>query len=93
MFRRFHDITVAILSGFLLGSLNKIWPWKKVLETVTKYAGTPKEKVVPIVEENVMPWNYTEITGEPSQVVLAIALALFGLLLIFGIERIAVKKA
>lgn len=92
MFRRFHDITVAILSGFLLGSLNKIWPWKNVLETVTKYAGTPKEKVVPIVEENVMPWQYADITGEPSQIWLALGLAAFGLVLIFGMDRLASTK-
>jgi putative membrane protein len=92
MFRRFHDITVAILSGFLLGSLNKIWPWKNVLETVTKHEGTAKEKVVPIVEENVMPWHYLDMTGEPAQIWLALGLAAFGLLLIFGMDRLASAK-
>lgn len=92
MFRRFHDITVAILSGFLLGSLNKIWPWKNVLETVTKHAGTAKEKVVPIVEENVMPWQYVDMTGEPSQIWLATGLAAFGIALIYGINRLASEQ-
>ncbi|MDL2265229.1 DUF368 domain-containing protein [Parabacteroides sp. OttesenSCG-928-G07] len=31
--RRFHDITIAILSGFMLGSLNKVWPWKDITES------------------------------------------------------------
>lgn len=31
--RRFHDITIAILSGFMLGSLNKVWPWKDTAES------------------------------------------------------------
>ena len=28
LLRKFHDITVAILIGFMLGSLRKVWPWK-----------------------------------------------------------------
>ncbi len=32
--KRFHDITISILAGFMLGSLNKVWPWKE-LETGT----------------------------------------------------------
>ncbi|MCB0916875.1 MAG: DUF368 domain-containing protein, partial [Actinobacteria bacterium] len=31
MFQRHHDLTVATLSGFLLGSLSIVWPWKEVL--------------------------------------------------------------
>jgi putative membrane protein len=31
VFEKYHDLTVALLSGFLLGSLNKIWPWKEVI--------------------------------------------------------------
>ncbi|MDA3821720.1 MAG: DUF368 domain-containing protein, partial [Bacteroidales bacterium] len=34
LFRKYHDATVAVLAGFMLGSLNKIWPWKKTVETV-----------------------------------------------------------
>jgi putative membrane protein len=31
LFKKFHDITIAVLAGFMLGSLNAIWPWKNVL--------------------------------------------------------------
>ena len=31
--RKFHDITIAVLAGFMLGSLNKVWPWKETIET------------------------------------------------------------
>jgi putative membrane protein len=31
--KRYHDITIAVLSGFMLGSLNKVWPWKEPLES------------------------------------------------------------
>jgi len=26
--RKFHDFTVAVLIGFMIGSLRKVWPWK-----------------------------------------------------------------
>lgn len=29
-----RNITLAVLSGFMLGSLNKVWPWKETLEGV-----------------------------------------------------------
>ncbi len=89
MFDRYHDITIALLSGFLLGSLNKIWPWKNVLETFTKHAGEVNEETVPLVEENVWPWTYAELTGEPSQVGLAAVLALAGIAIIFALDRMA----
>ena len=89
MFKRYHDVTVALLSGFLLGSLNKIWPWKKPLETITKYPGEEKEKVVVLEDENLFPWNFAEQMGEEPQVTIALGMALFGVFLIFGIDRLA----
>ncbi|MDR2472561.1 MAG: DUF368 domain-containing protein [Tannerella sp.] len=49
--RRFHDITIAILAGFMLGSLNKVWPWKRTLETYTDSHGVTK----PLTETNILP--------------------------------------
>lgn len=33
LLRKHHDITVALLAGFMLGSLNKVWPWKTIGKT------------------------------------------------------------
>ncbi len=93
MFERFHDITIAVLSGFLLGSLNKIWPWKHALQTMTKHAGEANEKTIALVEENLMPWDYAEITGADSQAGMAALLAVIGIGIIYVLERVAVKKA
>ena len=46
-----HDVTVAMLMGFMIGSLNKVWPWKEALETYVDSHG----KVQPLVEANVWP--------------------------------------
>lgn len=32
--RHMRNITLAVLSGFMLGSLNKVWPWKETIEGV-----------------------------------------------------------
>jgi putative membrane protein len=93
MFDRYHDITVAILSGFLLGSLNKIWPWKHTLEFYIKHRGEPNEKMVPLIEENVLPHDYEKLTGFDSQLGMAIGLFLLAALVIFVLDRFAPKDA
>lgn len=29
--KHYHDTTIAVLAGFMLGSLNKVWPWKETV--------------------------------------------------------------
>ncbi len=33
LFRKYHDLTVAVLIGFMAGSLRKVWPWKSGVES------------------------------------------------------------
>lgn len=84
LFKRFHDITIAVLTGFLIGSLNKIWPWKEVISTRENSKG----EIVPFIETNILPTNFD---GNP-QLTGVIILALVGFGLIFGLEKLA-KKA
>lgn len=51
LFRHHHDISVAILAGFMLGSVRKIWPWKEVILTRINSHGVE----VPLVESNILP--------------------------------------
>ncbi|MDE6508425.1 MAG: DUF368 domain-containing protein [Alistipes sp.] len=76
LLRRWHDLTVATLMGFMIGSLNKVWPWKEVLETYTDSHG----KMQPLVEANVWPEHF-----EWKAVLLCAA----GFLAIYGIEQAA----
>ena len=46
LFKNYHNTTLAILTGFILGSLNKIWPWKMTLEVLEKSSG----KMLPFSE-------------------------------------------
>ena len=83
MFKNYKNTTLALLTGFILGSLNKIWPWKKVLETKIF-----DDKIIPIKEDSVSPLSFE---GDP-QLLLAVVLAVLGFSLIFILERVASKK-
>ncbi len=88
LLRKYHNLTIALLAGFMVGSLNKVWPWKKVVETFTDRHG----EVRPLIKENVLPATYAELTGQNSMVWAAIGLAVLGFVLILAIEKMTAKK-
>ena len=83
MFEKHKNTTLALLIGFMAGSLNKVWPWKQVLETRSNSHG----EIVPFLEKSIMPQNFE---GNP-QVMTAIILAIIGFVVIFGMEKMASK--
>ncbi|WP_044202161.1 DUF368 domain-containing protein [Flammeovirga sp. OC4] len=85
LLKKYHDFTIALLSGVMIGSLNKVWPWKKVMETYVDRHGETK----PLIEKSILP-QYFE--GD-NQLVLAIVLAFVGFFLVYGIEKFASKEA
>ena len=76
LFKRYHDLTVALLIGLMIGSLRKIWPWKEVLEFIER-----KGEIIPIVERNILP---PALDGEFA---FALALAVVGFVLVFVLDR------
>ena len=78
-------ITLASLTGFMFGSLNKIWPWKEVLTTYTDDDG----KLVPLTERNLSPFSFEQITGNSPQIAKAVTLIIIGFVIIFAIEYVA----
>lgn len=83
--KNYHNATVALLAGFMLGSLNKVWPWRQVLEYVTDRGG----KQVPAFDKSILPWNYVEVTGKDPQVFQAIMMMALGVFIVVLIEKIA----
>lgn len=81
---KYHDLTVALLAGFMIGSLNKIWPWKETLSTRLN----SKAEIVPLFQQNIWPTEYMEKVGEPL-VLQALLYFGIGILMIIGIEKIA----
>ncbi|MBI1315318.1 DUF368 domain-containing protein [bacterium] len=79
LFRKFHDATIAMMIGFMLGSLPVVWPWKNVLEWRQNSHG----ESVPFRYEAVWPTAYS---GE-AQIGLAVGLAIAGFALVYVIEK------
>ena len=75
-FNRYHDVTVAVLTGFMLGSLRKVWPWKVDVEFMTDRHGAR----IPTVQHNVLPDGFT------GDVMIAIALAVTGLVVVLVLD-------
>ncbi|MDO9261165.1 MAG: DUF368 domain-containing protein, partial [Flavobacteriaceae bacterium] len=84
LFNHYKNLTLAVLTGFLIGSLNKIWPWKEVIET-KEIEG----KLIVLNEQSISPLNYV---GD-NQLFYALTLALFGFLLILTLEKLAAIKS
>lgn len=87
LLKNFHNTTIAVLTGFMFGSLNKVWPWKQTVETFIDKHG----EIRPLIQENVFPSNFSKITGQPSQIFWAITLAIAGFLFITIIESLSSK--
>lgn len=83
LFTNFKNYTLAVLTGFIIGSLNKIWPWKETLTWRTNSHGVK----VPFNQQSVSPLSF-----EDNQLLYATILAVVGFGLILLLEKLAVKK-
>lgn len=81
LFKNYHNYTIAILTGFMLGSVRKIWPYKQVVQTTIDKHG----EIVPLIEKNIMPIiNSTFYFG--------VLMMIVGVALVIFIEKISEKK-
>ncbi|MCF8231383.1 MAG: DUF368 domain-containing protein [Bacteroidales bacterium] len=88
LLRKFHDITIATLAGFMVGSLFKVWPWKETVSTFVDRHGETQ----PLVQNNVLPSYFETVTGDDSQLLFAILFALAGILIILSMEVLTKTK-
>lgn len=84
MFKHYKTMTLALLGGFMLGSLNKVWPWKQTIEVVINRHG----EEIPLIQENILPNTFETLTTQPSQLGYAIVLMLLGIVLVMGLEKV-----
>ena len=75
--KNFRNITLAVLTGFMLGSLNKVWPWKEKIETMA-------DGHIIELESNTLP---------SGQVWEAVALALIGFFSVYFLEKLSTKAS
>ncbi|PPI79312.1 DUF368 domain-containing protein [Marinobacter flavimaris] len=81
-FHHFHDLVLALLTGFMIGALNKVWPWKETLSWRTNSSG----EQVPLNETSVWPSTFAEQAGQDPQVLLAVLMAAAGFALVLLVE-------
>lgn len=93
LLKRYYMSTIALLSGFMLGSLIKVWPWKEqVVNEITSAAG---EKA-PAVDYPVLPGTFENITGQSAQISQAIIFFIIGVIIVAAIEvasKLAEKRS
>ncbi|MBQ7998477.1 MAG: DUF368 domain-containing protein [Bacteroidales bacterium] len=78
LLKKFYMATIALLSGFMIGSLIKVWPWK--------------EQVF-VVDHPVLPGYYEQITGSSQQLGLSILFAVVGVVVVLVMEWASGKKS
>jgi putative membrane protein len=84
MFANHKNTTLAVLTGFMIGALNKIWPWKEVLQ----YRKNSHGEEIPFIERSILPGGYH---ADPK-IMAALFCMLAGFMIIFLLEFVANKK-
>jgi putative membrane protein len=79
---------LALLTGFLLGSLSVLWPWKQVLETSLDRHGD----TIALVQKNISPMVYEALTNNSAHLSTAILTACVGFLIVFLLDRLSIKQ-
>jgi len=76
---------LALLAGFMIGSLNKVWPWKEI----TAFRINSEGLQVAALDRSILPWQYLEKTGQDPKLLLAVLFVALGIFLVVAIEKVA----
>lgn len=82
-FAHYRVITLSLLGGFMLGSLNMVWPWKYTLSySISRHGGE-----VPLQQKNILPETFYALTGQDPLTLAALGLMLAGMVLVLMLDR------
>ena len=81
LFKRYKDATLALLTGFILGSLSIIWPWKGIAESIIVDG-----------QEKIIKYNWYMPRAINEETILAIILIIVGISLVYSLENFEPKK-
>lgn len=87
LFKKYHDLTISVLAGFIIGSLNKIWPWKETITTTVNSHG----ELIPVVQRNIMPGVFHDLTGSDPALLPAVFLMISAFVIVIVLDRISQK--
>lgn len=78
-----REVTLAFLTGLMVGSLSKVWPWKQTISFRLNSHG----EQVPLIQHNVLPWQFQASTGQPDQLFVSISIMLMAIILVIGLDK------
>ena len=103
MFKSYKNTTLALLTGFMIGSLNKIWPWKETTLSRLAHEGKDNEAIIPFIQDNVLPWNFDQLNDvekmlsivpdKDPQMLAAVMLMTAGVVLIIILNKYSPENA
>jgi putative membrane protein len=79
---RYYDVTIAVLTGLMVGSLRKVWPWKETVHQSVHLDGS----ALSAYQSNVLPPRWD------GEVVLAVVLAAVGFAVVLFITAVSEHK-
>ncbi|MFM2587392.1 DUF368 domain-containing protein [Vibrio sp. TBV020] len=88
LLKRFRDLTLVFLTGLMIGTLPKIWPWKETINWRTNSKG----EQVPLIQHNLMPSDFEVLNSQPAQLGIAIVMMLCAIALVLGLEKFAENR-
>ncbi len=88
LLHRFQTMTLAVLTGFMIGSLNKVWPWKQTLS----YRINSHGEEVAFQQANVLPTDYASITGSDPHIVGGVLLMIVAIIVVLGVEKLTAQR-
>ncbi len=85
---KYRRTLIAVFTGLMLGFLNKVWPWREIVEFATNRHG----EQITAFDKSILPWNYLASTGKDPQVFQAILMMALGVFIAILIEKIATRR-
>jgi len=88
LLKHYVGATMSTLTGLMLGSALKLWPWKYSLTYRLNSAG----EQVPLLQENLWPWEYTSLTGIDHELPIALIAMLVASVLVVRFGNIKLQE-
>ena len=82
LLKKYHNLTISLLTGLMIGALGKVWPWKETISTRINSSG----EEVPLLQNNISPFAYESVTGQPAFLMESVVLMVLAIALVLTIE-------
>ena len=87
LLKNYTSATMSALTGLMLGSALKLWPWKYTLTYRLNSSG----EQIPLLQENLWPWNYSALTGINHELPMALVAMIVAAVLVARFGQIKLQ--